>query len=200
MATLIETEITPANAPHVRRWTRDEYYKMNDMGLFAGKRVELIEGEIIEMSAIYGPHATGVTLADDVMRKVFGEGWVVRVQNPLSFSGISEPEPDIAVVAGRTRDFNTTHPKTAALVIEVADSSLKYDRDHKGSLYAKVGIADYWIVNVQERQLEVHRQPVADGEAEFGLSYADVQILQAGDSVSPLAKPEAVVAVADLLP
>ncbi|HYE75078.1 MAG TPA: Uma2 family endonuclease, partial [Blastocatellia bacterium] len=86
------------------------------------------------------------------------------------------------------------------LVIEVADSSLEYDRDYKGSLYARVGINDYWIINVREQQLEVHRQPVADNEAEFGFSYADIQILKAGDSISPLVKPEAVIAVADLLP
>ncbi|HYE73411.1 MAG TPA: hypothetical protein VEF04_08770, partial [Blastocatellia bacterium] len=79
MASTIEAEPT-ANAPRVHRWTREEYYKLNDLGLFEGKRVELVEGEIIEMSAIYGPHATGVTLAQEVTTKAFGEGWVIRVQ------------------------------------------------------------------------------------------------------------------------
>ncbi len=186
--------------PRVHKWTREEYYKMGDMGMFEGKRVELIEGQVIEMSPIYELHATAVSVADDLLREAFGKGWAIRIQNPLSLGEASDPQPDVAVVAGKNRDFKEQHPTTAALVIEVADCSLSYDRNYKASLYAKAGIADYWIVNLPERQLEVHRQPRADAASEFGFSYAEKQICKEGESVAPLAKPEAVIAVADLLP
>lgn len=188
------------NEPRTYLWSREDYYKMSDTGLFNGKRVELIEGQVIEMSAMYGPHATAVTLADDTLREVFGKGWVVRIQLPISISGISEPEPDVAIVAGKARNFKESHPTSAALVIEVADSSLEYDRDFKGSLYAKTGIADYWIINLFHEQIEVYRRPIADDEAEFGVSYGDKLVFKRGDSVRPLAKPKATIAVADLLP
>ncbi|MGE0128509.1 MAG: Uma2 family endonuclease [Blastocatellales bacterium] len=182
------------------QWTREEYYKMGELGFFNDKRVELIEGRVIEMSPIYSPHMTSVTLADDVLRAVFGKGWVVRIQGPLSLGVNSDPEPDVAVVAGKARDFKDAHPTTAALVIEVADSSLPYDRNHKASLYAKAGIPDYWILNLPDRQIEVHRRQIADATAEFGFSYGDKMIFKEGDSVKPLAKPKASIAVADLLP
>jgi Uma2 family endonuclease len=197
MAT-IEPEIF--TEPKIHRWSRDEYYKMGSMGFFEGKRVELIEGQVFEMSPIYEPHATAVTLADDVLREVFGKGWVVRVQNPLSVGEDSDPQPDLAVIAGKARDFKDAHPSTAALIAEIADSSLYYDRNTKASLYAKTAVADYWIINLQERQVEIHRQPVADEQAEYGFSYADIHTFKEGDLISPLAKPEAVIAVRDLLP
>jgi Uma2 family endonuclease len=186
--------------PRIHRWTREEYYKLGSIGFFEDKRVELIEGQVIDMSPIYEPHATAVTLADDVLREVFRKGWVVRVQNPLSVGEDSDPQPDVAVIEGKARDFKDAHPSTAALVIEIADSSLFYDRNTKASLYAKAGIADYCILNLQERQIEIHRQPVADEQAEYGFSYADVHIFKEGEIVSPLAKPDAVIAVTDLLP
>ncbi len=186
--------------PRPYRWTREEYYKLGELGFFDDKRVELIEGEVIEMSPIYSPHATSVTLAGDVLREIFGKGWVVREEKPLSLGINSDPEPDLALIAGKPRDFKEAHPSTAALVIEVADSSLLYDRNRKASLYAKAGIADYWIVNLQDRQVEVHRRPIADANAEFGFSYGDKLIFLEDDSVKPLAKPKASIAVADLLP
>jgi Uma2 family endonuclease len=173
---------------------------MGEIGFFEDKRVELIEGEVIEMSPIYSPHATSVTLAGEVLREIFGKGWVVREEKPLSLGVNSDPEPDIALVAGKARDFKDAHPTTAALVIEVADSSLSYDRSRKVSLYAKAGIPDYWILNLQDRQIEVHRRSIADATAEFGFSYGDKMIFKEGDSVRPLAKPKVSIAVADLLP
>ena len=186
--------------PKPYRWTREEYYKLGEVGILADKNVELIEGEVIEMSPIYSPHMTGVTLADDVMREFFGKGWVVRIQGPLSLGTDSDPQPDVAVVAGKTRDFRNAHPSTAALVIEVADSSIAYDRQQKASIYAKAGITDYWIINVQDKQLEVYRRPIADKKAKYGFIYADTLIFKKGDVVKPLAKPKAAIAVADLLP
>lgn len=190
--------VTPESKPY--RWTREEYYKMGEIGLFDDKRVELIEGEVIEMSPVYSSHATSVTLTGEILREIFGKGWVVREEKLLSLGANSDPEPDIALVAGKIRDFEKAHPSTAALVIEVSDSSLSYDRTRKASLYAKAGIPDYWVLNLFDRQLEVHRRPIADSSAEFGFSYGDKMIFKEGDSVRPLAKPKASIAVADLLP
>lgn len=193
-----QAQIITVPRPH--RWTREEYYKMGEEGFFQDQRVELIEGEVIEMSPVYAPHATSVTATAEVLRAVFGKGWVIREEKPLGLGINSDPEPDVAVVAGKLGDFKDAHPTTAALVIEVADSSLSYDRTQKASLYAKAGITDYWIVNLQERQIEVHRRPIVDANARFGFGYADKMIFKEGDSVKPLAKPKASIAVADLLP
>lgn len=185
-------------APH--RWTREEYYKIGELGFFDGKRVELIEGEVIEMSPVYSPHVTSIVVTADVFRLAFGKGWVIREEKPISLGESSDPEPDIAIVAGKARDYKDAHPTTAALVVEVSDSSLTYDRNEKASLYAKSGIKDYWIVNLQDRQVEVYRRPIADDSAEFGFSYATKMIFKEGDSVTPLARSKAKIAVSDLLP
>lgn len=189
-----------AAEPRVHRWTRDEYYKMSDLGLFGHKRVELIEGQVIEMSPMGSIHATTVALVARAIEPVFGAGHFVRWQMPLAINDISEPEPDVAIIVGDIRDYLQEHPTRAALIIEVADSSLTYDREHKGSLYAKAGIADYWIVNLIDRQLEVYRDPVRDAKTLSGWRYATQIILKAGDGVSPLARPTAVIAVAEVLP
>jgi len=200
---LIEGEIIDKDgAPRAHLWTRDEYYRMGEIGLFRDRRVELIEGQVIEMSALGSPHVTAVTLATQTLRDAFGSGWVVRVQAPLNIRmGMgADPEPDIAVVEGDIRDYKDEHPQTADLLVEIADSSVKYDRQRKGSLYARAWVEDYWIVNLKKRQLEVYRNPITDATAPFGFKYRDKLIFKQGDSVSPLAKPDASIAVADLLP
>jgi Uma2 family endonuclease len=146
--------------PKAHKWTREELLRMWAMGLLEGQRVELIEGEVIEMNPLSSLHATAVTLATGALREKFGKEWVVRVQNPLSLGIHSEPHPDIAVVAGNARDFRDEHPNTASLIVEVADSSLAYDRSCKAAIYAEGKIPEYWIVNLQERLLEVYRHPV----------------------------------------
>ncbi len=193
-----QTQIVTEPKPH--RWTREEYYKMGEQGFFQDRRVELIEGEVIEMSPVYAPHVTSVMATTEILREVFGKGWLIREEKPLGLGINSDPEPDVVVVAGKRGDFKDAHPTTAALIIEVADSSLSYDRTYKASLYAKAGITDYWIVNLQERQIEVYRRPMVDANARFGFSYADKMIFKEGDSVKPLVKPKAAIAVADLLP
>lgn len=184
----------------VHRWTVDEYHKVGATGLFDDRRVELIEGDIFDMATMLSPHATSVTLADDVIRQAFGGGWVVRVQVPLTISEITEPMPDIAVVAGKTRDFKDAHPKSAALVVEIAESSVDHDRNVKAGLYAQAEVQDYWILNLIERRLEVYRHPIADTKSKTGYSYAEKLIFSEGDSVSPIAKTDVTIAVADLLP
>jgi Uma2 family endonuclease len=124
----------------------------------------------------------------------------VQTQSPIDLGELSDPEPDVAVIAGEVRDYTAAHPTTAALVVEVADTSFTYDRTTKASLYAKAGLAEYWIVNLVERQLEVYRHPVADPAALFGFSYAEVTRLAATALVTPLAAVSTTMAVADLLP
>jgi len=188
--------------PRVHLWTREEYYRMAEIGLFQGKRVELLEGQVIEMSAMKSPHATAVTLTAEALRTAFGQGWFVRVQAPLAIAmGMgADPEPDLAVIEGEVRDYKDMHPKTADLVVEVSDTTLRYDRKRKASFYARAWIDDYWIVNLKQRRLEVFRNPVPDALAPVGFKYRDKQIFKAGETVAPLAKPGAVMAVADLLP
>jgi Uma2 family endonuclease len=98
------------------------------------------------------------------------------------------------------RDYSREHPARPALVVEVAVSSRSLDRNHKGSLYARAGLEDYWIVNLVERVLEVYRQPLADESAPFGWRYASMQPLGAESSVTPLAAPDAHIPVAGLVP
>jgi Uma2 family endonuclease len=124
----------------------------------------------------------------------------VRGQGPLALDEESEPEPDVAVVAGSFRDYVTGHPSRPALVVEVSESSLALDRDHKGSLYARAGLVDYWIVNLVDRTLEVYRDPVPDEAASFGWRYRSVEVLRGEASVSPLASPGARIRVSDVLP
>jgi Uma2 family endonuclease len=191
---------TPCIEPRVRRFSSDEFYRLVDLGWFNGQRVELIEGEIIEMPAQKNHHLAAITLARDALAQVFGPGFWVRVQGTLDLTPWSTPDPDLAVVAGSPRGCAAANPKTALLVIEVSDTTLTYDRGTKGSLYAKAGIADYWIVNLVDRRLEVYRNPLPDARQPFGSGYADVIELESGDFVSPLAQPQNKIPVADLLP
>jgi Uma2 family endonuclease len=185
----------------VKRWSREDYDRMIEAGIFApGERVELIDGEILEMSPQKSGHTTAVRLAEDALRAAFGMGYEVRTQMPLALDPYSEPEPDVAVVSGSARDYREAHPTTALLVVEVADSTLAFDREHKSSLYARAGIADYWVMNLSERRLEVYRDPMPMPQARYGWSYRSVQLYAAEASVPPLAAPQAHIAVADLLP
>jgi Uma2 family endonuclease len=193
-------EMAVVEAPHVRLWTRDEYYQMASLGLFRGQRVELILGQIIEMSPQSSRHATVVLLVQEAVRQAFGPGYVVRSQLPLSVDASSDPEPDIAVVAGDIRDNVDEHPASALLIVEVADSSLHYDRVTKASIYAKAQIAEYWIVNVVEGIVEVYRSPQPDDAAAAGYTYTKDLTFRRGDVLTPLARPQARIAISDLLP
>ncbi len=193
--------VTTLSEPRPLLWTKEEFYQMLDMGLFLERRVELIEGEIFEMPAQKNFHAVSIALTEDALRAAFGPGYWVRVQMSLDPSPLSVPDPDLAVVLGTPRDHATVHnPTTALLIVEVSESTLSFDRRRKASLYARVGIADYWIVNLVDRQLEVYRTPVADSSQRYGFSYANRTILAAMEFASPLAAPHANILVADLLP
>jgi len=188
-------------SPKTRLWTREEYYKMAEANILApDERVELIEGEILQMAPQGPSHSTGILTAQEALRTAFGSDFNVRPQLPLSSGLASEPEPDIAVVSGSLRDYRTAHPSTALLVVEVSDTTLAFDRRGKASLYARAGIQEYWVVNLPEQQVEVHRDPRPNPDMPLGYGYAQITFHKAGDAISPLATPDAAIPVADLLP
>jgi Uma2 family endonuclease len=189
------------SATRRRRWTRSEYEHLIELGVFRpGEPVELLGGELIVSEPQGSAHYTAIGLVEDALRAALGPGWLVRSQGPIALAADSEPEPDVAVTRGARRDYSREHPARPALVVEVAESSLALDRDHKGSLYARAGVPDYWILNLLERVLEVYRDPVEDAARPFGWRYAARETLAAGAAAAPLAAPAARIAVSDLLP
>lgn len=176
------------------RWTREEYERMAEAGFFHPEvRVELIEGIVYDMAPQGSFHSTGVSLIAHALRSIFPTGCHLRVQMPLALGDLSEPEPDVAVVAGGPRDYTHAHPTTALLVVEVADQSLLHDQRMKVPIYALHEIPECWLLNLRNKTLEVFREP-------SGETYRTKLTLRAGDTVTPVARPEAVIAVADLLP
>ena len=184
----------------VRRWTRHEYERMGETGILApDERVELLDGEIVRVTPQGRRHARAIRAAEEALRAVFRQGYDVQVQLPLALDALSEPEPDVSVVPGSWRDYDTEHPESPVLVVEVADATLAFDRDEKASLYVRAGVADYWIVNLPARRLEVYRDPAPEPAARHGWAYQSVQLFSPGEQVSPAALPEAFVSVDDLL-
>src|SRR3989442_7497174 len=130
----------------------------------------------------------------------FGTRWDVRTQGPIALDPRSEPEPDVSVVRGSPRDYRDAHPTSPALVVEVALASLRLDRTRKCRAFARAGVPEYWIVNLLDRALEVHREPALLDAARRRWGYRSIQALGPDAVVSPLAAPAARVVVADLLP
>jgi Uma2 family endonuclease len=184
----------------IKRWTRLEYDRLIECGAFGPEdRIELLGGLLIVREPQGGPHAMGIRMVEEALRRVFMHGWDVRGQLPVALDDESEPEPDVSVVRGSFRDYPHDHPARAALVVEIAESSLGVDRGEKASLYARAGLADYWILNLPERALEVYRDPEPDPAAPLGWRYRSVTVLGPGASIAPLALPGRRIAVANLL-
>ncbi|MEX2223109.1 MAG: Uma2 family endonuclease [Candidatus Rokuibacteriota bacterium] len=184
-----------------RRWRRVEYERLVESGFFRpGDPVELVGGQLIVAEPQGSRHFAAIQAAEEALRRAFGRGWQVRGQGPLALDEESEPEPDVAVVRGSFRDYVAGHPSRPALVVEVSESSLALDRDHKGSLYARAGLTDYWIVNLADQALEVYRDPGPDPAASFGWRYRSVEVLRGEAAVSPVALSSASIRVSDLLP
>ena len=184
-----------------RRWTRREYDRLVDVGIFRpGERLELLDGALVVREPQGSAHATAVGLVEESLRACFGPGWVVRVQMPIALDDDSEPEPDVAVAPGTWRDYELTHPSRPALLVEVAETSLDADRGAKAGLYARAGVPEYWIVNLVDRMLEVRRDPAPSPEAPAGWSYRTVTTLDRSASVTPLARPGAIIEIDSLLP
>ncbi|HEY3101334.1 MAG TPA: Uma2 family endonuclease [Methylomirabilota bacterium] len=184
-----------------RRWTRREYHRLIELGiLHEDEPIELLGGQLVVSEPKSSLHSTAVRLVAEALRRAFGAGWLVNTQDPIAAGDESEPEPDVAVVPGSIRDYRDEHPANAALVVEVALTSLAFDRRHKGSLYARAGVGDYWIVNLIDRIVEVRRRPAPDPAADYGAAYQDIVMAQPGTALTPFAKPDARIAVDDVLP
>lgn len=187
-----------ANPPRPLLWTVAQFHRVNATGVFEGRRPILLRGVLLEQGPMNPPHATAVDLTSEVLRTVFGTGWRVRVQLPLVLGLDIDPMPDLAVMQGAPRDFAQAHPTTAALVVEVSDTTLALDLTEKAELYATAGVADYWVLDLTGRRLLVFRDPTPIPAG--GTAYHTHLTLGPSESVTPLAVPNSTIAVADLLP
>ncbi len=171
---------------------------MGEAGLFAGRRVELMGGEIIVMSAIGPLHGAVVPHIRRVLERLFPDHHV-RDQLAFDASEDSEPQPDLLLLPGLPLDYQDAHPQPAALIVEIADSSLRYARGRKTSRYAASGIAEYWVINLQARRIEVYRRPEPDKSQPFGFGYASHEIVEAAGELSLLAIPTVRIMARDLI-
>jgi Uma2 family endonuclease len=190
-----------APPPGLHRFTRQEYGRLIDRGvLHEDDPIELIDGLLLVKEPQSSPHRTAVVLVARALERAFGDGWFVQTHSPIILGDRSEPEPDVCVVDGSPRDYVAAHPSRPALVVEVAQSGLGLARGRKAAAYARAGIADYWIVNLVDRVLEVHREPARPGPALRRSRYVSIDTLDAAATIAPLAAPSATIRVADLLP
>jgi Uma2 family endonuclease len=187
--------------PLLYRFNRREYQQMlHHRVLDEDDPVELLDGLLLVKEPQQSPHRTAVVLVARAVERAFGDGWFVQVQSPIILDDRSEPEPDVCVVRGTPRDYVDAHPTRPGLIVEVAASGLAVARGRKARAYARAGVLDYWIVNLVDRVLEVHREPARPGPARRVWGYAAVDAFGAEGAVSPLAAPVAHISVADLLP
>lgn len=186
----------------LHRFTVEEYHRLPPLGEAGTARTELLDGWIFDMTPIGPTHASVVGQAGDTLRPFVPPGWHLREEKPVSLSH-SEPQPDVGIVKGRRADYRKRHPgpKDIGLLIEVSDTTLALDRTFRAVVYAAANVHHYWIINIPDRQLEVHSdpRPAADGQPAF---YAARRILRAGDKVPLILDGQtgAEVEVAELLP
>jgi len=179
-----------------RRFTIDDYHRMGEVGILSeDDRVELLAGEVVDMSPIAPLHAGTVGRLTALFSSRLGTEVLVWVQNPLLLRPEdSEPQPDVALLRPRPDFYTRAHPEAhdVYLVMEVADTSVEKDRDVKFPIYARAGIPEAWLLDLGAGHLEVHRHPTPDG-------YQDIRRFQRGQSVAPQAFPDVVLTVDDLL-
>ena len=187
---------TPTPARETRKFTVAEYYRMAEAGILKpGERVELIEGEIILMPPIGPEHSGSVNLSTEIFPLLAQGRFIVHIQNPLHLDDGTEPQPDITLLRPRADRYARSHPTPAdvLLVIEVADSSLEYDRNVKAQLYGRNNIPETWVKNLPEDCIERFTGPGPEG-------YAQHTIHRRGETLTPVSLPDLELAVEDLLP
>lgn len=169
-----------------RLFTVEEFHRMTDVGILTeSDRVELIEGEILQMAAIGTRHASCVRRLIRLFSEQLSDRVLIDAQNPVELGPFSEPQPDIALLQWRDDFYESRHPQPEdiLLIVEVADTTLESDRQLKIPLYARTGILEVWLVNLNQNSIEVYRQPTAQG-------YQQIQIYQPTQSVTIQAFPE----------
>jgi Uma2 family endonuclease len=177
------------------RFTTADYYRMAETGVLRrDQRVELLDGEIIDMSPIGPSHAIVVKRLIYYLTQMAKDRWLVAAQDPAHLDEYSEPQPDIMLLKVVSDFYASKHPEPSDvyLLVEVADTSLSYDRERKLPLYGRSGIPEVWIVNLDEPCVEVYREPHLNG-------YGSSVILRAGAKMSPIQFPDAVLDVTELL-
>lgn len=175
--------------------TVDDYYRLGELGVFhEDDRVELLGGQVVALSPIGRDHAGCVDFLSNTLSRMLGDDTIVRCQNPLRLDRRSEPQPDLALLRPRDDFYRSRHPGPADtyLVIEVADSSLEYDRDIKLQFYARATIPEVWIVDLSNGVIEVYRGPTGD-------HYAFHHIATRGETVIAANLPSATLLVDDIL-
>lgn len=168
-----------------KRFTIDEYHRLIELEfLKESDRIELIRGELIQMVAKGTPHTVCGSILCRQLDRLLGDRAVIRGQDPITLLSQSEPEPDVAIARGKDEDYLAHHPypEDIFLVIEISDSTLNYDQTTKLEIYAEAGISDYWIVNLNIRQLERYSQPYQNAQGEF--NYLSKQISLPHQSVA----------------
>jgi Uma2 family endonuclease len=186
--------------PQPFRWTLEQYRELDKIGFFNDKRTMLIDGVIRVMPNPDPPHDIALGKTDDLLRIVFAAGHHVRAQMGFDIANDTDPAPDLAVVTGVRSDYLTAKPRTAALIIEVADSSLFFDTTTKAEKYATAGVQDYWVIDLEHRELIVFRDPVPLPAGLGATAYRQRNTYGPDATIAPLAAPGAQVKVGDLLP
>jgi Uma2 family endonuclease len=180
----------------LKRWTVEDYHRMGELGMIhADERTELIAGQVLFMAAKGTPHVTALRLLAIALDALLADlAFFVSTQDPIQLDDFSEPEPDCAIVRGTILDYADQHPcpSDIALVVEVADSTLKYDTEVKDKLYAQSGITDYWVLDLKNRQLHVFRNPTPTG-------YTSHLILTEPNQITPIAFPHITLNLTDIL-
>ena len=187
------------DVPHKWLISARDFARMTEAGFFEHQRVELIGGDIITMPPISETHAQSLDKITKKLNKTLDDALVTRNQNSFDAGENNRPQPDIAIVRAADLSLHSP-PSQALLIIEFSKTTLAYDRSTKLSLYASIGIPDYWIVNLNNNTVEVYRQPIESQEMEFGWDYASRVIYQRSQSVTILEVPEVSIAVDDVLP
>jgi len=186
-----------ADAPARKRFTREEVERLDETGVFAGQRYELIDGDLVDKMGQNPPHVSAIQLLLECLAKFFAVG-MIRVQHPMEAApGDRErslPEPDVAVLRERKIEHESRHPRgdEMLLVIEVSDTTAAFDRSRKASLYARAGVPEYWVLDLNARMLVVHREP-------DGTQYRQTFLHAPEETVSFPSRSESV-RVADILP
>jgi Uma2 family endonuclease len=192
---------TTESLPRTRKWTRVEYERLIDLGVFSpDERLELLDGALVVREPQGSRHAAAIRKVLDSLRAALGDAWRLDSQLPLALDDASEPEPDVSVVPHDPHAYRHAHPSHAVLVVEIAETSYRTDREYKFSLYARAGIAECWLVDVVNERVEVHREPEVSSAALYGWHYRSIETLRSPAVVRPLITSRTPIRVADLLP
>ena len=198
-------DATPDSMPRRFHWTRDQFYRLSELRFFHDRRhcrerfVELIGGQLLETPPPTPFEYTAIALTADCLRAAFGAGYHVSQRGVLDLGKFSQPRPDLMVLKGGPRDY-PEYPTNAELVVEISGSTLKFDRGTKGRLYARSNIPVYWVVNLIERQLEIHREVRPSLELPGRFIYGSKTVVSENDAAIPLTLSGPVIPVKDMLP